>query len=310
MTPIRLSLVIPTYRRPESLVACLDAVDRQLVPVDEVLVVHRPGDEATVGILRGRPGLRTVAVHARGVLAAMASGAEAASGTLIGFVDDDVSLRPEWHQRIRAWFDDPAVGGACGRDVIARPGQVAASSLDVGVITAWGRVVGNHHLGIGSAREVEVLKGANMVFRREALALPETLRGTGAQAHFEVATSLWSRNRGWKLVFDPQILVDHAPAERFDADTRSAPERRAVDDAADNFVFCLLSERHDLLLRRTVFGLLIGDGGTVGLGRGGVAVLRGETAVRMRLGPSLRGQLRATVRVLRGGRVAMRTFPV
>jgi hypothetical protein len=48
---------------------------------------------------------------------------------------------------------------------------------DVGRVGRWGKLVGNHHLGTGSARSVMVLKAVNMAFRREALAVPEQLRG-------------------------------------------------------------------------------------------------------------------------------------
>ncbi len=308
VTPLSLSVVVPTYRRPESLAACLTAIAAQKRPIDEVLVVHRADDHASAAVLRDRPSVRAVHVARPGVLAAMAAGAEAASGDLIGFVDDDASPRPDWSERVLVRFADPRVGGVCGRDVIERPSQTSATGPEVGKVTAWGRTIGNHHLGTGAARDVDLLKGANMVLRREALALPVALRGAGAQAHFEVATSLWARNRGWVLQYDPAVLVDHAPAERFDADARAAPSAAAVDDAADNLVFCLLSERRELLARRTAYGVLVGDRGTVGLARAAAAAVRRERGVLAQLVPSLRGQLRATTRVVRGRRVAMRTF--
>jgi hypothetical protein len=54
-----------------------------------------------------------------------------------------------------------------------------------------------------------VVQAANMALRREALALPDGLRGSGAQAHFEVAMCLWARKRDWRIVYDPAIVVDH-----------------------------------------------------------------------------------------------------
>ena len=46
------------------------------------------------------------------------------------------------------------------------------------------------------------------------------MRGTGAQAHFEIAFCLTLRRAGKKLIYDPQVLVDHYLAVRFDEDLR------------------------------------------------------------------------------------------
>src|SRR5262249_9443786 len=199
------SIVVPSYRRPGSLERCLDAIRAQQAALDEVIVVHRADDDQTIALLGARGDVRAVAVRARGVLAAMAAGAGVARHDLIGFLDDDVRPRPDWWRRIAAHFEDPIVGGAGGRDHQAnatqRPSRRSATT-DVGGVTRWGRLVGNHHLGEGEPRCVDVLKGANMVFRRASLALPVGLRGAGAEAHFEVATSLWARARGWTLIYD------------------------------------------------------------------------------------------------------------
>ena len=46
------------------------------------------------------------------------------------------------------------------------------------------------------------------------------MKGTGAQAHFEVSFCLSLKRAGYKLLYDPQIVVDHYLAERFDEDIR------------------------------------------------------------------------------------------
>jgi hypothetical protein len=75
-----------------------------------------------------------------------------------------------------------------------------------------------------------------MAFRRQALALPESLRGSGAQAHFEVATCLWARKRRCRLVYDPSVVIDHYRAPRFDADRRERPERNAIRTARSTWL--------------------------------------------------------------------------
>jgi len=255
--------------------------------------------------------VRAVAVRARGVLAAMAAGAGVARHDLIGFLDDDVRPRPDWWRRIAAHFEDPIVGGAGGRDHQANATERQwrrSATTDVGRVTRWGRLVGNHHLGEGEPRCVDVLKGANMVFRRASLALPVGLRGAGAEAHFEVATSLWARARGWTLIYDPAAVADHEPAERFDADQRGAPEHSATSDSAHNLVLGVVSQRPDLRVRRAIYGIAIGDRETIGVARAVAAVAARDRAIARRLAPSVAGQLAGLRAARREDALVMRQF--
>jgi glycosyltransferase involved in cell wall biosynthesis len=208
-----------------------------------------------------------------------------------------------WH------FRDPGVGGVGGRDIVQdEKHSKLPLTTDVGRIGRWGKMRGNHHLGTGPARDVMVLKGANMAFRREAIALPEGLRGSGAQVHFEVAMCLWARARNWRLVYDPSALVDHYIGPRFGADRRDRPEPGAVRDAAYNYVAALLGEHPELFWSRAAYGLLVGDRGAPGLARALAAVLQMDLDVARRLVPSLSGQGEALWRAARGGPIT--TLPV
>lgn len=302
----RLSVVVPTYERAESLRHCLVALEASADPGHEILVVRRVGDEAAVGVLRGFPDVRAVTVNRAGQVAAMRAGADAASGDVIAFTDDDAVPRKDWMASVLAAFDDPAVGVAGGRDVVHPAAEHGGRRLaDVGRLTRWGKLVGNHHLGVGPMRRVDVVKGANMAFRREALAFPDGLRGRGAQVHQEVSMCLWARQRGWRLIYDPSVVVDHYPAPRSDEDQREDPAGVAVRDAAYNYVISLLSFERRLLIRRAAFGLLMGDRSSPGLGRALVASVRREYGVARRLLPSLLGQVEALADLMRGRRLDM-----
>ena len=94
---IKISVVIPTYRRPKELARCLDALKKQKVPTYEVLVVVRDTDTETWTFFQTfNPELlpmRTVTVNVSGVVAAMNVGMDAASGDIIAFTDDDAADR-------------------------------------------------------------------------------------------------------------------------------------------------------------------------------------------------------------------------
>lgn len=301
---LAVSVIVPTYGRPADLRACLAGLHAQSRPAREVVVVRRAGDEETQQVVAEHEldSLVEVEVDVPGVLAAMHAGIERATGDVIAFSDDDVVPHFDWLARLLGHLADPGVGGVGGRD--DTPQSLPPFTDDVGRITRWGKLVGNHHRGAGSARDVDVIKAVG-AYRREALALPAVLRGGGAQPHFEVALCLWARRRGWRLVYDPSIVVDHFPAQRFDADRRGTPALSAVRDATYNYVACLLTLERRLFWRRAAFGLLVGDRSSPGLVRAAAALAQGEWQTVRRLPASLTGETQALWDVARGRGVVM-----
>jgi len=142
-------------------------------------------------------------------------------------------------------MENPKVGGVGGRDWVHQNGTLLEGSRSVVGKVAWyGRVVGNHHLGVGEARTVDVLKGANMSYRQnaiEGLKFNESLAGKGAQVHNDLCFSLAVRRRGWQLIYDPLVAIDHFQAERFDEDQRYVINLQALNNAAYNETIALLS---------------------------------------------------------------------
>jgi hypothetical protein len=79
------------------------------------------------------------------------------------------------------------------------------------------------------------------------------LRGAGAQVGNELLFSLEVRRRGWQLLYDPEVAVDHFPAKRFDEDARSARSLNAIYDAAFNDTLTVLE--HFPLPKRLLYWL-------------------------------------------------------
>ena len=211
------TVVVPTYRRPESLVKCLAGLRSQSCSPSTVVVVKRVGDELTDRCLAGAVPLKpyVVSVERGGQMAAMAAGLAATQTPLVAFTDDDAIPRSDWIERLIKPFSNSEIGAVGGRDVVnandPNSGEYSASEYRVGIVTPWGRLIGNHHIGIGPARYVDVLKGVNCMYRRAAIAIPSNLRGSGAQVHNEVAIGLRAKSNGWKILYDPEIIVDHYP---------------------------------------------------------------------------------------------------
>jgi glycosyltransferase involved in cell wall biosynthesis len=120
---IRVSVVVPTYRRPELLDRCLAALDRQDVdPAEyEVLVADDAASDTTrrhvaIRARMTRPAVRYLAVTtSHGPAAARNVGWRAARGEVVAFTDDDCCPDPGWL----------AAGlAACSSDVAAVSGRV------------------------------------------------------------------------------------------------------------------------------------------------------------------------------------------
>jgi cellulose synthase/poly-beta-1,6-N-acetylglucosamine synthase-like glycosyltransferase len=236
------------------------ALQEQTKPVDQVIVVVRDTDAETWQFLAqlnaANLPLHAVKVTQPGVVAALNAGLAVVEGDIVSITDDDAAPHPDWLERIAAYFScDSRLGGLGGRDWIHHGSKLEDDSrLLVGQLQWFGRVIGNHHLGVGEPREVDILKGVNMSFRTQAigqLRFDERMRGTGAQVHFEMAFTLTLKRAGWKIIYDPQVAVDHYPAQRFDEDQRNNFNEIAFINLVHNETLVLLE--HLPFIRRFVF---------------------------------------------------------
>jgi len=114
---MKISCLVPTYRRPDDLRRCIRALAAQTRSVDELVVVIRAGDAASDDVLRDSElqlaqRLVRVVVTVPGVIAAMTAGLQAASGEVICLLDDDAVPHADWLARIEHTFKrDPYIGG-------------------------------------------------------------------------------------------------------------------------------------------------------------------------------------------------------
>src|ERR1700754_469447 len=164
---MKITVLVPTFRRPDDLMRCLAALERQHRAPDEVVVVVRPDDHATHACLDAH-GAKNVAgnvtrnvttkrlplvvapVELPGQVAALNRGLDAAMGDVIAITDDDAAPHADWLARIEAHFAaDPKLGALGGRDWVHEKGGVLNGSRErVGKLTRSGKLIGNHHLGV------------------------------------------------------------------------------------------------------------------------------------------------------------------
>lgn len=106
-----LSIVIPTFRRPESLAGLLDELERQMRPLQEsveLIVVDNCPKQSAADVVHGHAAQpRYVAEMRPGIAHARNTGLRAARGKYVIFIDDDQRPQHRWLSH----YLDMALGG-------------------------------------------------------------------------------------------------------------------------------------------------------------------------------------------------------
>lgn len=282
---MKVTVLIPTLRRPLDLRRCLEALDRQTRRPDQIVVIARRDDDEThalIASLSAAQPVDLVHTHSGGQVGALNTGLQSASGDIIAILDDDTAPWPDWVARIERHFSErPSLGGLGGRDILHTQGASEEKELEtVGRILWYGRWIGQAHRGKGPARDVEILKGCNMSYRREAIEgiwFDHRLKGSGAQWFNDACFSLTVHRAGWDVCYDPAILVDHFHGTRQDGDMRQATTPSEVYDLAFNETLVLTDYlppvRRGLFL---LFGFAVGNRRAPGLVQWARAALAGN----------------------------------
>jgi len=234
MTKIRVSVVVPTYRRPELLGRCLEALAAQAFDPSayEVIVADDDACRQTEQVVarfrdRSKAALRYVAVAgAHGPAAARNAGWRASRGSIIAFTDDDCLPDRDWLAAGTAAFHD-GVQGASGRIVVPLGPRVTDYQRDAS------------HL------EQAEFVTANCFYRREAL--------VAAGGFDERFTAAWREDsdlfftlleRDARLVHVPQAVVIHP--------VRPAGWGVSLRQQRKNVFNALLYKKHPRLYRRKI----------------------------------------------------------
>jgi glycosyltransferase involved in cell wall biosynthesis len=120
----RISVVICTRDRPDTIGGALDSVIAQDYPDYEVLIIDQSRGDDTARIVddaRARfPRLRSVRLRTPGLSRAYNAGVHEATAELLAFTDDDVIAPPGWLRAIaRAFAGHPRVGLLYGQVLVA-----------------------------------------------------------------------------------------------------------------------------------------------------------------------------------------------
>lgn len=118
---VAVSIVIPAHDEEAVIERCLLAAATQTLPAWEILVVDNRSSDATAGIARRvaarhpRARIRVLAQHDElGLIPTRDAGFAAATGDILGRIDADTVIEPDWVERVVDAMSDPDVGAVSG----------------------------------------------------------------------------------------------------------------------------------------------------------------------------------------------------
>ena len=225
---VGISVVIPTFDRPDQAAACVRSVLATGWPALEVLIVdNNPGNAECAAALRWLAAendrVRYVPAPERGASAARNRGIAAATHDIVAFTDDDVLVDRHWPAAIALAFEDLTVACVTG---LVRPRRLETRAQllferrgGFGRGTAARRYCGD----VPAENEAGPLypyaagmfgSGHNMAFRRAVLGEIggyDVRLGPGVPARAGADLDLFVRvlQAGYVLLYDPRALVYH-----------------------------------------------------------------------------------------------------
>jgi glycosyltransferase involved in cell wall biosynthesis len=227
-----ISLIIPTYKRIADFERTLRSVYEQVNDIDEVITIIGPDDSESFNLAMEYKdkidNFKVIQNKKASVVNALNAGLSVSTGDIICMTDDDIELPEGWAKRIKEAFrNDPNMGAYGGPDKLIS--KIVKKKLEYNPVQSvgifkWNGMVGNHHLGIiDSPAIVDVLKGVNLSFRRNALKklkIDSFLESKGAEQCWEFDLCQEIQSNGFKIVYDNDNFLFHYMGERQQYDKR------------------------------------------------------------------------------------------
>jgi len=206
---VKISVVIPARNSERTIAQTLTAIYQGVRPPEEIIVVDGCSKDRTKAISQthGAIVVENVKLHAA---SARRLGVETASSPIIAFTDSDCIPAPDWVQRIVHAFEaDPELDGVGGRVTLTEPRtRVQAFSAHVfESIKLFPReLVQITTKGVSGLS----FAGSNCAFCKEKIIAVGNFRDQFSN-YAEEVDLLWRLiDYGAKLVFDPDLKVEHS----------------------------------------------------------------------------------------------------
>ncbi len=271
----QLSVVIPTYRRENALVNCVQSILRGSELPSEILIVGREGDQDTqraldrlANGLQPNVNIRPAWVKIPGHIPPIEMGLQLATNDLIAFLDDDVTVSEDWLRTLLPNFADSSVGIVGGRVVV--PGSPIPKLKGKPGLVSW---YGKHWGNIASVQGeksilVDGVMECNWIWHRGLLRSIEfdPILNFDDASMYGLDLCLQAQRRGFRVLYDPRVLVYHHLAPRTQELDR-ADRRDRTFTYCRNYTYIMLNRlpwwRKPIFL---TWWIVVGERGAWGIG--------------------------------------------
>ncbi len=215
------SLVIPAFNEEAVIRQCLTAAIIQSSPADQIIVVDNRSTDRTCTVVQQlqqeHPASCLVLLHQdqeQGLVPTRNYGLDRATSDILGRIDADSLLQPDWVQQVRKAFSDPGVSAATGPviyyDMPLRRFGLRADDTMRRVLL---RLAGHRYT---------FLYGSNMALRRAAWEQirTETCRDRQDQMHEDIDLSLHLAEHSLAIAYVPG-MVSGTSARRLETSPRA-----------------------------------------------------------------------------------------
>jgi glycosyltransferase involved in cell wall biosynthesis len=193
---MNVSIVIPVYNEAACLDACLRAIAVQTVTPTEVIVVDNNSSDGTVSVAERFPFVTVLHERRQGVVHARNRGFNAVRRGIIGRIDADTIIAPDWVAQLQAIFADTSISAVSG----------AITYHDLPWQAQVGRIELHFRQRIAKGMGDEVfLQGANMAIRRSAWRKTRSSVCDNAGLHEDFDLAIHARQANLKVVFDKNL---------------------------------------------------------------------------------------------------------
>jgi GT2 family glycosyltransferase len=194
----KISIVVATFNRRDSLMRLLESFSKQTCPSFEIIVVSDGSTDGTVHMLHELKGhigkLRVIDAENRGPGAARNAGARVASADYLAFTDDDCVASEDWLDQFLLAFEQTGAVAVQGRTTTER---LSRSPL-------------THQMEILTP-QLKTLPTCNVAYLKSAFKAVGGFDESFKFAHNEDADLAWRIEEVGKIVFVPEAKIMHPP---------------------------------------------------------------------------------------------------
>lgn len=208
---LTLSIVIPVYNEQHHLKACLDSIASQTEAPDQVIVVDNNSTDKSLAVAKKYPFVKIVQEIQQGVVFARDKGFNTNTSDIIGRIDSDTRLEPNWVETVKSIFTEEP-------ELSAITGPVAY--YDMPLVAVGQKIDSMSRTLVDTVQTTDFLFGTNMAVRSAAWEDVKDRVCHQNTIHEDLDLAIHLSKSGYKIAYKKQMLAG-ASTRRLDADPKS-----------------------------------------------------------------------------------------